>query len=135
MKKKEKKEDSDNDQIIRELEEKVQYQSQALNRINEKLSQCLDRLGEIRQEKQVLEEKISALEIQKMDFQLLQHDQLQNDYDKMSHRAQITKKELDDARNRILFLEKVLQDMENRSLLDYIKGKYPESWGEYKNRE
>ncbi len=134
MKKNEKKEDSPKDQIIRQLEEKVQYQNQALNRINEKLSQCLDRLGEIRQEKEILENKIKELEIREMDFKLLKHDKLQNDYDKMKHRTQVTKKQLDDARNHILFLEKVLQDMENRRLMDYIKKKYPESWVEYKNR-
>lgn len=134
MKKKEIKEDSDKDQIIKKLEEKIHYQNQALNRINEKLSQCLDRLGEIRQEKEILENKIKELEIREMDFKLLKHDKLQNDYDKMNHRAQVTKKQLDDARNQILFLEKVLQDMENRRMMDYIKGRYPESWVEYKKR-
>ena len=44
----------------------------------------------------------------------------------------MTKEHLDMARDQIKFHKKVIEDLENRSFMDYLRNKFPESFIEYK---
>lgn len=122
----------DKDQLIQELEEKVEYLEKNRLKVNEKLSQALDRLSKLRQEKVDLQLKLEKMEHKKLDFKLQEHGKLKQDYHKMSHRAQITKEQLDETRRELEFLNNVIKDLEERGIIDYIKKRYPSSFIQYK---
>ncbi len=127
--------DRDKDMLIKELEEKLHYQQEGIARVNAKLSQALDRLSELRQEKEELQSRLEEWEHKKLDFKLQKHEKLEQEYHKMSHRAQVTKNQLDELRREIIFLNKVISDLEERGLIDYIKKRYPPSFIQYKNKK
>jgi hypothetical protein len=56
------------------------------------------------------------------------HQKLKNDHDKLQHRYQITRHLLEEARM-------VIKDLENRGLMDHLRGKYPESFLEYQKNK
>lgn len=104
-------------------------------RVNEKLKQALDRLSELRKEKEDLQLKLEKLEHKQLDLKLQEHEKLKQDYHIISHRAQVTKEQLDQSRRKLESQKQVIKDLEERGIIDYIKNRYPPSFIQYKKDE
>ena len=86
------------------------------------------------------------MKLKELSLKFIKCNELKNDFKKLEHRMQITKEQLDEARNliesqkesvinaenRVKFMEKVIEDLENRGLKDYLRRRFPETFIEYK---
>jgi chromosome segregation ATPase len=129
------------DEYIKELEKKLKDQEKTIESLKEKLSNNQDMLKDTINEKNELKKKIQEYDLKMVDKKLNQYQELHEEQQKTLHRIHVTKNHLDDAnsKNKELLIikeemQKVLEDLENRGLLDYIRGKYPESYLKYKEK-
>jgi len=95
--------------------------------IEEKLDYCQSRLLDIRNEKNNLLKKINEYDLLDINSKLEEVNILKNDFLKQKHRLQITKELLDDSREEIILLNRIIDDFKNLSFFDFIRNKYPDS--------
>lgn len=82
-------------------------------------------------DKQILEKRINELELKELSIQLGNYEELKMNHSKLEHRIQITKKQLEDARKYIKFMENVIDDLGNRGIVDLLRKRFPETYIEY----
>jgi chromosome segregation ATPase len=143
----EKKHDPDKTQdLTEELEKKLKIKDNELIELQKKLECANERIHDIVNEKIILEKRVSELEFKDISIQFGKFEQLKKEYDKLVHRLQVTKNHLDiarkqiklqdqfveDSKHQIEFNEKVIHDLENRGLTDFILNRFPESFKDYK---
>ena len=117
---------------LEELKVESVRKDEEIIQLNEKLSITQDRLLDIIQEKKLLEERKTELELKNIEIELENFQKLKNEHNKLSHRSQVTKKQLDQARVDIKIQEQVITDLEKRGFLDYLLRRFPESFQDYK---
>lgn len=117
---------------IEELEIELTNKDKVLKSYEEELSDLKQQLLEIMADKKEITDKIHKLEIMEIEAKLKNYESLQEDLNKIKHRNEITKNQLDTAREDIITLKNVISDLEKRGLWDYLLGRFPESYKKYK---
>jgi len=127
------------DAEIKELKKELKTLKKTIESLKETLVNNNNMLHDIIIEKKELTKKIQEYDHKLVDTKLKQYQKLQEDHQKIIHRLQVTKKQLDKTNQNIKILnrkneelERVIMGLESRGILDYIRGKYPESYQEYK---
>jgi|GEM_PF-1690770 chromosome segregation ATPase len=115
-----------------ELERELIHKENEIRKLEEKLADTFGRLHDVVAEKKLLQQKINEGELQEIDLKFKNFNELQDNYHKLEHRTKVTKKQLDDVRARAEFQERVIEDLENRGFLDFLFGRIPESFRQYK---
>ncbi|MDI9624652.1 MAG: hypothetical protein QFX38_07185 [Methanothermobacter sp.] len=69
-----------------------------------------------------------------MDLKLKNIQLLEDENNRLKHRAEITKKLLDEAREKIEILEKTIKEFKNQKLIERLAKKEPETLIYYKKR-
>jgi len=132
--------------LLEELEKELAERDHEIDQLNNKLLDAQERLHDAIHEKNSLEKQVNEFELKELSFQFGNFEQLKNDYNKLEHRLIITKNQLDDARiqirsqkefvdnarDRVKFMEIVIEDLENRGLIDFLRNRFPESFITYK---
>lgn len=120
---------------IREFEKELKSRESELKTLQERLKNNEDMLQDAIGEKNKIKLRLQEYELNLTDDKLDQHQKLQEDYNKTVHRLQVTKEQLDNARKEISYLKEIIDELSNRGLLDHIRGRYPESFQEYKGKK
>jgi chromosome segregation ATPase len=117
---------------IEELETELSKKNQALKYHEEEISDLKYHIQELVADKREISDKLDNLQLMQIELKINDYNSLKDDYNKLKHRTDVTKKLLDQARNDLKILKKVLEDLEKRGILDFLLGRYPESYQEYK---
>lgn len=126
---------SDNYHRIKELERKLKKKETEIKLLNEQLNNNKEIIKDIIQEKEFLNKQIQDFKLKEINFKLNKYKELQQEHHKTEHRLVVTKKLLEEAREKIIDQKEIIQDLENRGIIDYILRRYPESFLEYKEKE
>ncbi len=124
--------DSDDESSLEELEELLAFKDNEIIELQARLDDAKDRIHDLIVEKGSLEKKNTEQKLKELDLKLGKFEELKNDYLKLEHRTNITKGHLDESRNQIKIQEKVIEELANRGLTDYLLRRYPESFIDYK---
>ncbi|NYB52974.1 MAG: hypothetical protein HVN35_10510 [Methanobacteriaceae archaeon] len=119
---------------IEELKKEISKKDSEIEYLKEKLTNNQQILLDVIEDKKILKKQISEFELKEIDLRLNNFHDLQRKQHQTEHRLFVTKKKLDEARNELEFRKKIIEDMENRGIMDYIMGNYPESYVNYKKR-
>jgi chromosome segregation ATPase len=126
---------SQNDKLlIKKLNKEIVEKNNEIIQLQNKLSDSYERIHDIIIEKDSLKKQINNFELKQLDIQFGKFEELKSDYNKLEHRLKITKEHLDEARNQIIFNTKVIEDLENRGFMDYLRKRFPESFVNYKKK-
>ena len=120
---------------IKELEKVLGKKESEIEFLKEKLNNNQEVLLDVIEDKKLLKKQIEDFELKEIDEKLNNFQQLQRKQHKTEHRLFITQKNLDEAREELKFRKKIIKDMENRSIVDYMMGNYPESLIKYNKRD
>jgi len=120
--------------LIEKLNKEIAEKNNELVQLQNKLSDSHERIHDIILEKDSLKKQINNFELKEIDIQFGKFKELKNDYNKLEHRLNVTKEQLDEARHQIIFHRKVIEDLENRGFMDYLRNRYPESFVDYKEK-
>jgi chromosome segregation ATPase len=120
--------------LIKILNKEIVERNNEINQLQTKLSESNERIHDIILDKNSLKKQINNFELMQLDIQFGKFEQLKNDYDKLKHRLNVTKEQLDMSRHQIKFHKKVIEDLENRGFIDYLRHKFPESYIDYKKK-
>ena len=127
--------DTDGDeQSVEELEKELNLKENEIKGLREKLAGTQEQLQDTMNEKKLLEKRMSELELKEIDLKLNNSENLRQEHNKLEHRVQVTKKQLDDANDNLKFQHKVIEDLENRGIMDIIRGRFPESFMRYRKK-
>lgn len=138
----------ENEDFIEEMGKELAKKDDIIIQLNDKVLDSMERIHEVILEKRNLEKQVKEFELKELSLKFNNFEKVKNDYNKLSHRLIITKNHLDNARNQInsqkelvdnakeqvKFMEGVIEELENRSLIDFIRKKFPESFIEYKKK-
>jgi chromosome segregation ATPase len=126
---------SQNDKLlIEKLNRELAEKNNEIKLLQTKFIDSQDRIHDIIIEKDSLKKQINQYELKELELQIGKFEELKNNYNKLEHRLNITKKQLDEARNQIIFHRTVIEDLENRSFMDYLRNRFPESFVDYKKK-
>lgn len=126
---------SQNDRLlIEKLNRELAEKNNEIKLLQTKFIDSQDRIHDIIIEKDSLKKQINQYELKELELQIGKFEELKNNYNKLEHRLNITKKQLDEARNQIIFHRTVIEDLENRSFMDYLRNRFPESFVDYKEK-
>jgi chromosome segregation ATPase len=126
---------SQNDKLlIKKLNKEIVEKNNEIIQLQNKLSDSYERIHDIIFEKDSLKKQINNFELKQLDIQFGKFEELKSDYNKLEHRLKITKEHLDEAHNQIIFNTKVIEDLENRGFMDYLRKRFPESFVNYKKK-
>lgn len=117
---------------VEELEKELVVRENEINQLSKKLADANERIHDVIVDKKTLQNKINEFELKDIDLEFGKHEDIKIKHNKLQHRMQVTKKQLDDARERVKFLESVISSLENRSVLDRIRRRYPEPYLNYR---
>lgn len=127
------------DEQIKKLKSMLKEKEALIELLNRKLSNNKEILQDVISEKKQLKLQLQEYEFNLINAKLKQYEKLQSEHQKTVHRLTVRKKHLDNAKEKIKQLEREIEDLEriindlhNRSIWDYLRGKYPESFREYK---
>lgn len=120
---------------IQELEKELSRKESEIEFFKEKLNNNQEILLDVVEDKKLLKKQIHDFELKEIDEKLNNFRDLQRKQHKIEHRLFITKKNLDEAREELEFRKKIIKDMENRGIIDYIMGNFPDSLIEYNKRD
>jgi chromosome segregation ATPase len=120
--------------LIEKLNKEIAEKNNELVQLQNKLSDSHERIHDIILEKGSLTKQINNFELKEIDIQFGKFKELKDDYNKLGHRLNVTKEQLDEARHQIIFHRKVIEDLENRGFMDYLRNRYPESFVDYKEK-
>ena len=130
------------DEEINKLKKELKNREKIVISLNEKLENNKNMLQDIIIEKNELKKTIQEYDLKMVDAKLKQYQKLQEQQQKTVHRLRVTKNQLDDVniKNKDLKeskkeMQRVIEDLENRGLVDFIRGKYPESYLKFKEKE
>lgn len=127
--------ESQNDKLlIEKLNRELAEKNNEIKLLQTKFIDSQDRIHDIIIEKDSLKKQINQYELKELELQIGKFEELKNNYNKLEHRLNITKKQLDEARNQIIFHRQVIEDLENRSFMDYLRNRFPESFVDYKEK-
>ncbi len=133
---------------LEEIEKELAEKDDMIIQLESKLLDSQERIHEVIIEKGSLEKQVKEFELKGISLQLGNFEELKNNYNKLEHRMTITKNQLDDARiqiksqnefvknakEQVEFMETVIEDLENRGLIDFLRNRFPESFVTYKKR-
>ena len=120
--------------LIKKLNKEIAEKNNEISQLKNKLTDSNERIHDIILEKGSLKKQINNFELKELDIQFGKFEELKNDYNKLEHRLKITKEQLDKTRLQIIFYTKVIEDLENRGFIDYLRNKFPESFINYKKK-
>jgi hypothetical protein len=120
---------------VQELEKELSRKESEIEFFKEKLNNNQEILLDVVEDKKLLKIQIQDFELKEIDEKLNNFRDLQRKQHKIEHRLFITKKNLEEARKELEFRKKIIKDMENRGIIDYIMGNYPDSLIEYNKRD
>lgn len=116
---------------IKELEKQLFKKESEIEFLKEKLTNNQEILLDVINDKKHLKKQIQDFELKEIDARLNNFRKLQRKQHKIEHRLFVTKEILDEARQKLDERAKVIKDLENRGLADYILANYPESYVQY----
>jgi|GEM_PF-1000962 len=122
------------EELLEKLEKELNSKDEELIQLKEKLSNTQERLLDIIQEKKHVEQIKTELELKETELKLKNFQKLENKHHQLSHRSQVTKKQLDQVRAELKIQQKVITDLEKRGFLDYLLRRYPESFQDYQKK-
>jgi hypothetical protein len=136
------------EQHIEDLEVKLRKKQLEISELQEKLQDREELVLDMINGKKILDKRIRDLELMELSLKLDEFEKLKIEHRKLEHRTQITKKQLDAARNkiesqkkyvaeakeRVEFMEKVIKDLEKRGFTDLIRNRYPETFIKYQKK-
>ncbi len=120
--------------LIEKLNKEIADKNNEIIQLQNKLLDSNEKIHDIIVEKGSLKKIINEFELKELDIRFGKFEELKNDYNKLEHRLSITKEQLDEIRIQIKFHKKVIDDLENRGFMDYIRKRYPESFIDYKKK-
>jgi chromosome segregation ATPase len=123
----------DYDAIIEELKENLVKKQTEVDDLNEKIHDANLRVSDMIEKNKSLESRINEFELQDLAMKYGKFEELKDYNKKLEHRVIITKKHLDNAREYIKFIDVVIIDMKNRSVIDRILRRYPDTYKGYLN--
>jgi hypothetical protein len=122
----------DYEAIIEGLELKLKEKEFEIQELRGKLQDKYEMLQDRIEEKKVLEKVLEQFELNDATLKMGKLDEVTLENHKLEHRVQVTKKQLDEARDDLKFQQRVIEDLENRGFLDFLLKRFPESFREYK---
>jgi len=122
----------DYEAIIKGLELKLKEKESEIQELRVKLQDKYEMLQDRIEEKKVLEKRLEQFELNDATLKMGKLDEVTLENHKLEHRVQVTKKQLNEARDDLKFQERVIEDLENRGFLDFILKRFPESFRAYK---
>jgi len=126
---------SDDKIRIRELEKDLSQKESEIIFFKEKITNDQEIILDVIEEKKLLKKQIKDFQLKELDLKLNNYMELQRNHHKVEHRLFVTKNHLEDAHEELEFREKIIAELENRGLRDYILGRFPNSYQEYKKRD
>ncbi len=123
------------DHKIEELELELSKKNKELEDLKKELCNCKGRLDEIRDEKKILMDDLNRFETMKIDLELVKAQKLQDENHRLAHRIQVTKDQLDHARDHIKLRDQIIAELSQMKTLDYVRKRYPESFRKYQTEE
>lgn len=121
------------DTIIEELEKELVKKQTIIDGLNAKLQDANSRISDMIEKNKSLESRINEFELQELAMKFGKFEELKDKNKKLDHRVIVTKKHLDNAREYQKFSDVVILDLKNRSTLDRILRRYPDSYIRYLN--
>lgn len=121
------------DTIIEELEKELVKKQTIIDGLNAKLQDANSRISDMIEKNKSLESRINEFELQELAMKFGKFEELKDKNKKLDHRVIVTKKHLDNAREYQKFSDVVILDLKNRSTLDRILKRYPDSYIRYLN--
>lgn len=128
------------DELIKKLKKELKKKEALIELLNQKLSNNQQIIKDIISDKKQLKLQLQEYELSLVDAKLQQYEKLQDEHQKTLHRLQVRKKHLDNANQKITQsqekiedLERIIEDLNNRSLWDHLRRKYPESYQRYRD--
>ena len=133
---------------VEEMEKELAEKDDMIIQLKSKLLDSQERIHEVIIEKGSLEKQVKEFELKGISLKFGNFEELKNNFNKIEHRLTITKNQLDDARIQIKsqnefvnnarehveFMEMVIDDLENRGLIDFLRNRFPESFVNYKKK-
>ena len=95
--------------LIEKLNKEITEKNKEIVQLQNKLSDSHEKIHDIIIEKDSLTKQINNFELKQIDIQFGKFKELKNDYNKLKHRLNVTKEQLDEARLQILFHRKVIE--------------------------
>jgi chromosome segregation ATPase len=123
------------DQQIEKLEIELSKKDKEIKKLEKEIYTCKGRLDEIRDEKKALMDELREFELMTIDLDLINAQNLQDENNRLAHRIQITKDQLDHAREHIKIRDQIISDMGQRKLLDYLLKRLPPTFQKYQVEE
>lgn len=123
----------DYDAIIEELENQLKKKQNIVIDLNQRILDANSRISDMIEKNKALESRINEYELQDLSMKFGKFEELKDTNKKLNHRVTITKKHLTNAREYLKFTDVVILDMKNRSILNRILRRYPDSYLRYKN--
>jgi chromosome segregation ATPase len=120
--------------LIEKLNKEIAVKNNEIIQLQNKLLDSQEKIHDIIIEKGSLKKTINEFELKELDIRFGKFEELKNDYNKLEHRLNVTKEQLDEIRSQIKFHKKVIDDLEKRGFMDYIRKRYPESFINYKKK-
>lgn len=128
------------DELIKKLKKELKKKDALVELLNQKLSNNQQIIKDVISEKKHLKLQLQEYELSLVDVKLQQYAKLQDEHQKTLHRLQVRKKHLDNANQKITQsqekiqeLKRIIEDLNNRSLWDHLRRKYPESYQRYRD--
>ncbi len=125
---------TDDKLLIEELQTEIRARDKEIIRLQNIIDDSKERIHDVIQEKGSLKDQINQYELKEVDLQFGKFEELKNHYNKLEHRLNITKEQLDGARKQIQLQNQVILDLEKLSFIDFIRNRYPESYNTYKKQ-
>lgn len=121
---------------IKDLENKITQKDKEIKELRDDIIDLRELLGSIMDDKRELEKKVNKYELSDIESEMQKNRKIEEDYYKIKHRCKVTKKLLDETRLEVNKMANVIADLEKRTLMDQIRGRFPESYLNYlKNRD
>lgn len=116
----------------KELEAELAKKESEIEFFKDKINTNQEIILDVIDEKKLLKKQIEGYERKELDVKLNNYMDLQRKHHKVEHRLFVTKNLLDEAHEKIKFQAKVIEDLEDRGLTDFILRRHPDSYQEYK---
>lgn len=120
--------------LIEKLNKEIVEKDNEILKLQNKLLDLQEKIHDIILEKGSLKRQIRDFELKELDIRFGKFEELKNDYNKLEHRLTVTKEQLDEVRNQHKLDKKVIEDLENRSFMDFLRKRFPESFVNYKKK-
>ncbi|KZX14761.1 hypothetical protein MBCUT_19550 [Methanobrevibacter cuticularis] len=121
-----------------ELKKELKSKKIQLNKANERiatlnkmLDSCHERLDNNINEKSKLYDEVQKFQVMKLNLQLKKLEDIEQKFLKSEHRAEVTKKLLDDSKREIAILKRIINEFENLSFYDFIRNNRSNSYSKY----